>query len=243
MVDDSGVVWPVKKPTCLMTTKRYIQEIFENFVCDGFHRYFCLESYIRGQGLRSKLAENYPPRFAMELAIGLIWHPVLKMEDILAATQSKSENRETKKRKESGQIAPRDPEQVEQVLFNKQLRVRVGSRAVDYVARLHKNLGHPSSEVLQNMLKEVQATGNVLETAKDFICPTCVNRKKPAQVPPRSGISSTVFNNRSIADAGWISLDEEGQKRGLGLYPFPFSLCFSSRLRRGHCAPQLVDSS
>jgi hypothetical protein len=59
-------------------------------------------------------------------------------------------------------------EQNDPVALNKALRKRVGGRAVDYVQRLHKNLGHPSHGVLEKMLAEVQATSNVLEAARSL---------------------------------------------------------------------------
>ena len=37
MEDDSGVVNPVRKPTCLFTTKQYPYEKMSRFVCDGQH--------------------------------------------------------------------------------------------------------------------------------------------------------------------------------------------------------------
>ena len=46
------------------------------------------------------------------------------------------------------QTEPNDPG-----ALNKALRKKVGERAVDYVQRLHKNLGHPSSGVLDKMLR------------------------------------------------------------------------------------------
>ena len=69
----------------------------------------------------------------------------------------------------------------EHVQKNRELRRKVGRRAFEYVQRLHKNLGHVTPEVLAKMLGEVLATDDVITAAKEYICPVCYARKKPAQ--------------------------------------------------------------
>ena len=51
------------------------------------------------------------------------------------------------------------------VKMNRQLKTEVGARAVDHVKMIHCNLGHCSAEVLERMLKGVQATQDVLTAA------------------------------------------------------------------------------
>ena len=213
--DEDGVIRPVKKPTCLFTTKKKIQTLMEDYVCDGNHEHCNLTGHIRGHGPRSQLAENYPPEMAEQLAIGLTWHPFFSEAEAMVAAEEEEREQEEEFLEERGRIPPRDPDQVEQVKANRELKSQVGVRAFDYVARLQKNLGHPSSEVLVKMLQEVQATENVITAAKKYLCPNHYNRKRPAQVPPSSGISSTVFNNRLMADSAWIQLDddENGEKK------------------------------
>ena len=100
----------------------------------------------------------------------------------------------------------------ETIRANRQLRREVGSRAVDYVARLHKDLGHPSpATVLMKMLGEVQASGDVMKAAEKYLCRQCYGRAKPSQVPPSSGISSTTFNNSLVCDSSWIQLGADRQ--------------------------------
>ena len=67
------------------------------------------------------------------------------------------------------------PEPAENVTKNKALKAEVGNQVFSYVARLHKNLGHPSPEVLQRMLTEVQATADVLKAAKEYIFPSVMS--------------------------------------------------------------------
>ncbi len=63
MEDDSGVV-PVKKPTCLLTTKQFLYEV----MCNDQHGHNPLEGDISGRGSRTKLAEDYSAGMAKELA-------------------------------------------------------------------------------------------------------------------------------------------------------------------------------
>ena len=104
-------------------------------------------------------------------------------------------------------------EQNDPVGLNKALRKRVGGRAVDYVQRLHKNLGHPSHGVLEKMLAEVQATSNVLEAARSYVCPACYARKPPFQNPPASSLKCTEFNDRILVDSHWIQCEDSIIKR------------------------------
>ena len=68
---------------------------------------------------------------------------------------------------------------------------------MNYVVRLHRNLGHPGSNVLCKMLEEVQATENVMTAARGYVCPGCFIRQGPAGVPPASGLTARVFGEDS----------------------------------------------
>ena len=94
---------------------------------------------------------------------------------------------------------------------NRSLRKECGSRAVDYVGRLHKNLGHPSAATLLRMLGRIQATDDVIKAAKGYMCKHCYHRAKPSQVLPSAGISSRSFNNRFVVDSAWIQLGKDRQ--------------------------------
>ena len=66
--NDDGVVLPVKKPTCLLTTRRNLFYHMLRFACSGNHQHTPCEGYIQGQGLRSRLCQDYPYEMAYELA-------------------------------------------------------------------------------------------------------------------------------------------------------------------------------
>ena len=70
------------------------------------------------------------------------------------------------------------------VASNAMLRRQLGKAAVNYVVRLHRNLGHPSSNALCKMLEEFQAG-----------------------VPP-AGLTAQVFGERLMSDTAWIDTDD-----------------------------------
>ena len=71
------------------------------------------------------------------------------------------------------------------VASNAMLRRQLGKAAVNYVVRLHRNLGHPSSNALCKMLEEFQAG-----------------------VPPAAGLTAQVFGERLMSDTAWIDTDD-----------------------------------
>ena len=99
----------------------------------------------------------------------------------------------------------------EVIKANRELKKKVGTQALTYVTRVHKNLGHPSPEVLVRMLSEVQATEPVLEAVKGTICRHCYNRKMNYGVPPAAGLTAKYFGDRLITDSAWIDCGQDGR--------------------------------
>ena len=180
------------------------------FVCSGEHEHTPCEGYIPGQGRRSKLAEDYPHQFAQQLAYCLT-RPEMTSADIHAALDAGDELQKMEREGQELALSDEREAEIHVIKANKELRLQVGGRAVDYVARLHKNMGHPSAATLVKMLKEVQATNDVLEAAQRYVCRSCYHRARPFQVPPSGGISSTVFGNRLVVDSSWIQLGPDRQ--------------------------------
>ena len=218
--NDDGITLPVKKPTCIHTTKLRMHNRLSTFQCDGTHHHTPLEGGIRGQGPRSKLAENYPDKMAKVIADVLVNHT--ENEDEILAAQDLQEidsERDVLDELRDGRDLLPEPKEVDvqherseevktAVRANQELKKQVGIRAVDYVARLHKNLGHPGREVLIAMLKDVLATEDVILAAKHYVCDKCYERQKPGQAPPAAGRTSTVFNHRLQCDSSWIQVEE-----------------------------------
>ena len=225
--DDSGVVNPVQKPTCFRATGKMFHDLLQ-CQCDGQHRHTRLEGSIPGVGLRSKLAEDFPQELATAIVDAICAQLDYDTAEIyandagdvaLSPAEEFAEMVEQHQREQSlqqehdAEVEVEQTEQNDPVALNKALRKKVGGRAVDYVQRLHKNLGHPSHGVLEKMLAEVQATSNVLEAARDYVCPACYARKPPFQNPPASSLKCTEFNDRILVDSHWIQCEDSIIKR------------------------------
>ena len=226
--NDSNQMLPVQKPTAFRTTRASLSERISR-KCDGTHAHTHLEGSIPGVGLRSWLAESYPQALASHLVNAIIAElesdDVFAVEDIPSAQQEIADymagcRSGVQQVVGGGETAPAEEtrgavaleseefESLDPVRRNRILRSQVGPRAVEYVQRLHKNLGHPGWEVLHRMLKEIQATDNVLQAAKFYTCPLCYARKPPKANPPASGLKCTEFNERILVDSHWIACEE-----------------------------------
>ena len=88
----------------------------------------------------------------------------------------------------------------------KRLHCNRPSDAAKIVARLHRNLGHPSGKDLKKLLTGKGASHIVLKAVDDHQCPTCYRLRPPTQ-SPKSGLRSTFqFNERLMADTIWLQV-------------------------------------
>ena len=188
----------VKKPTCFLTTKESMHKGLA-VECSGGHQHIRLEGNVPGQGPRSKMAENYPPKLARMLAKLMVEDGA---DDMLSDVMAAGEEPVGPGHPGEDVASPRGDGEV--IRKNAELKRQVGPQVFGYVARLHKSLGHPSAEVLLKMLEEVQATEEVKKAAKEFICGTCYARKMVPGVPPAAGLVARRFNDRLVADSAWI---------------------------------------
>eukprot|EP00959_Pyramimonas_sp_CCMP1952_P386009 8089763-Pyramimonas_sp.AAC.1 len=69
------------------------------------------------------------------------------------------------------------------------LKSEFGQNVFGYVERLHKNLGHPSTEVFVRMLTAASAREEVIACAKHYKCASCAERNRASQ-PPKSAPTS-----------------------------------------------------
>ncbi|CAE7883123.1 ISU1, partial [Symbiodinium necroappetens] len=191
--DAAGRVYPVKKPTCYMTTKRSLCEQ-AGCKCQGEHQHGPEPPDDR------HLSDDPTTQLANTLAELIVRDGpadyVLPVDEAdqdveMAAADDKD-----------------DQDKTEEIKVNEELKQQVGRQAYSYVARLHKNLGHPSPNVLARMLEEVQDTENVITCAKHYLCAGCLKRKKPAGVPPASGLNAREFNERLMLDSAWIDTSD-----------------------------------
>ena len=202
--NDEGEVLPVKKPTCLRVTSPVLHAALTRS-CPGTHWHTPLEGYASGWGQRSVLAENFTQKFATQVIAAILQELSPEFQENVYAVEELEDAYNAEAAVERGEDARTESDPVK---LNRQLKTEVGARAVDYVKRLHRNLGHCSAEVLERMLREVQASQDVLTAARRYVCELCYARKPPKQVPPASGLTCTAFNDRIQADSHWIQCEE-----------------------------------
>ena len=194
--DDDGNINPVQK---LRVTSPMVHYLLWK-ECRGDHWHTHLEGYALGLGARTTLAENYTQMFSTAVVNAIVTH--LENQDDVQAVDDYVEAayKELPEEKRVVEAAP--------IKANRELRAKVGGRAVEYVQRLRKNLGHCGADVLVRMLREVQATADVLDAAQKYLCPLCYARKGPKQAPPASALKCTAFNERIQVDSHWILNDD-----------------------------------
>ena len=185
-----GQELPARKPTCFRTTKESLASGLA-VECDGGHGHLPLEGNYHGVN-RSKMAESYPEHLAWQLAFLLQQTP--EMVDAAFAVAE-----------ESLELDERDQEPVYK---NRKLQQEVGAQVMQYIRRLHKNLGHPAPDVLHRMLSKIQATAAVLKAAREYECVHCHERRGPSGVPPAAGLTARSFGERLMADTAWIDTAE-----------------------------------
>ena len=194
---DDGELHHARKPTCFRTTK---EELAVGLMkeCDGTHAHLPIEGTYGGKK-RSQMAEDYPPSLAENLAF------LLQLDNGSYDTTVDHIYHEDDDEEDEPE---RQGETDDLVAKNRKLQAEVGSQVMQYVKRLHKNLGHPSPKVLTQMLLEIQATEDVLKAAKEYECVHCHERRGPAGVPPAAGLTARSFGERLLADTAWIDTDE-----------------------------------
>lgn len=84
------------------------------------------------------------------------------------------------------------------------LRAVHAQEAVRVVQRLHRNLGHPTTEQLLLLLQSRGASDQVLQAARDYTCISCQRYRKPNSAAPAAVPTAKDFNQQVQADILWI---------------------------------------
>ena len=83
--------------------------------------------------------------------------------------------------------------------------VRPGD-ATRLVARLHRNMGHPTKKDLHAILSSKGASQTVLDMVMAYSCPTCHKLAPPAQSARSALRTSYKFNERLLSDTIWLQV-------------------------------------
>ena len=181
---DTDDEWkPAKKPTCVQTTKRAMFNQLQ-LQCQGDHEHCPLEGSSRMTGLRTRYMENYQPGLAGVIAAALLADEVPTVLDFAGAVNEE--------RTHTGEL-------VKLLAANKQDAVRT-------VQRLHRNLGHPETSALVELLASRGASEMVLEVARNYHCAACSRYKKPNSPSPASLQFAKKFNDVVQADVMRIKI-------------------------------------
>ena len=88
----------------------------------------------------------------------------------------------------------------------RKLECKTPTEALRIVARLHRNLGHPSNRDLKRVLAQSGASRLVVDTAEEYQCPTCRKLAPPVQVPKTTLRTTYRFNERLLSDTIWLQV-------------------------------------
>ena len=81
------------------------------------------------------------------------------------------------------------------------------------IRKLHINLGHPTSEKLATHLSAMRAPPEMIAGAKDFLCPSCIERRPPSLHTPGKLRDAKDFNDKVEIDGFYWK-----NKLGIGGY-------------------------
>ena len=76
------------------------------------------------------------------------------------------------------------------------------------VARIHKNLGHPSNQVLGQVLRQKGYPSTMIQALEDYQCSTCMMHKKPKIARPATLRTEMDFGDKVSVDG--ISWTKKG---------------------------------
>ena len=84
------------------------------------------------------------------------------------------------------------------------LHVEGKAEALRVVQKLHRNLGHPSTKSLVELLQSRNASETLVQVAGSYVCAACQGYRKPNQPAPSSIATAENFNQKVESDVLWI---------------------------------------
>ena len=184
--DDNEQWLPVRKDTTILTSKQAVAQVM-NRQCPGDHQHCRLEGSLRGfQAHRTSYMENYQPALASTLAAAMATPEAPHSWEFGFAVQEITEH--------VGKLVD--------------LHVEGKAAALRVVQKLHRNLGHPSTSSLVELLSSRGASSDVLQVAGSYVCSACQRYKRPNQTSPATLAKCDRFNQRLQADVFWLKLDD-----------------------------------
>lgn len=184
----------VKKPTRFRSRSREVAEHMNlSCVCEG------PRAQMFGHGLRLRSMQNYEPQLVFTLgsaiykAMEQAWHRRGQAELMMMEVVEKS----------SGEM-----KYLEQ---NKELIKIGGPEVLQFVAKIHRQLGHPSQQTLLVALKtrDPPLPPEYLKVARNYKCPLCFEKQEPKSVRVATLQRSPHFNHTIAIDTFYVEIDGE----------------------------------
>ena len=85
-----------------------------------------------------------------------------------------------------------------------ELHVEGKAEALRVVQKLHRNLGHPTTKSLVELLQSRGASDTVIQVAGSYVCAACQRYKRPNQPAPSALSDVHDFNEKVQSDVFWI---------------------------------------
>ena len=180
--DNDGLWRPVRKDTTILTSKTAVAQAM-NLLCPGDHQHCRLEGHMKGfRTLKTSFMEDYQPAMAATLAAALATPETPHPWDFGFAVQEIKEH--------AGKMID--------------LHVEGKAEALRVVQKLHRNLGHPSTKSLVELLQSRNASEAVIQIAGSYVYAACQRYRKPNQPAPATLSDVESFNQKVQSDVFWI---------------------------------------
>ena len=253
--DDQGVMTPIKKPTSLCLTSSTLSDDL-SWKCPGGHAHLPIEGSSPGIGNRAKASATYQPVMCQYLTTSIDNYLTNKSSETTYATSDKLPL--GLQQPSSSLPAEHDPPQPQLGLSDTppqhqpadqsseqpthrgilhRLQPSTNLEAQRTIQRLHRNLGHPTTNQLHKLLVERNANERLLQANQAFKCEHCSQKSPPTQVPKSSIYKGTFFNDRVQADTLWLKV-QPSQEHGTRVRAIPI-LVISDAITR-LCAARLL---
>ena len=194
---------PIRKATGLMVSREKVKQYFGCCNCTTEHR--IIEGKLKNGQLVGDFCSRYTEAFVKAVlhAFGeagvraCLFRPSCESHLVQSSSQECF----------AGEIEEGGDQ--EQVVDNQNPEVRKIQVAV---AKLHKNLGHPSTAELVRIMKHSGATDQALKVAKTLQCSVCMNHQPPHSALPANVPQSLEFNHHIGLDVKYLKGWKVNQK-------------------------------
>ena len=188
------VVGKVKKSTRIRTTSEYLAEEMDLICQCGAGEHVMMV----GKSVALKEMQNYEIGFVRRAARGIY----KEMEQIWMRRETM--NIWVAEEVQDGDVEMTDEQEIQAAKTNSRMAMQV-------VAKLHRQLGHPNNDKMVRALRQAKIDEAIVECAKRYRCDTCTTMKNKELDKPASLSQASHFNE--IIEMDIFHLKWDGVKR------------------------------